>query len=179
MTLAQEIRPAAHGHPSLRDVLRLVPTSVSIVCTLDDGDPVGHTVGSFSSISLDPPLVGYFAMRTSATLAAIRRHGAFSVNVLGDREADLARLYSRRPSERFASTRWAPGPRGCPHLAGAVAVIDCDVHQVLAVGDHDLVVGRVVDATTSVEKDPLIHVGSRFRQLTRAEPTRGQSTGVA
>ncbi len=80
----------------LRQALRHVPTAVTVVCTLDGQVPVGHTIGSFVSASLDPPLVGYFAMRSSTTLGVVRRTGAFSVNVLGEHQVELARRV-RRP----------------------------------------------------------------------------------
>ncbi len=78
----------------LRTVLGHVPTSVAVVCTLDGHEPVGHTVGSFVSVSLDPPLVGYFAMRWSGTLAAVRRSGVFSVNVLAEDQVALGRVFA-------------------------------------------------------------------------------------
>jgi 3-hydroxy-9,10-secoandrosta-1,3,5(10)-triene-9,17-dione monooxygenase reductase component len=157
----------------LRQVLRHVPTAVTVVCTLDENVPVGHTIGSFVSASLDPPLVGYFAMRSSATLGAVRRSGAFSVNVLGEHQVELGRLFADRSGEPFASVRWEPGARGCPHLVGAVAVLDCDVDQVLTVGDHDLVIGRVTDTTVAVAgRGPLLFSGGRFRALARSTPAR-------
>jgi len=82
---------------SLRQVLRHVPTSVTVVCALDGNVPVGHTIGSFVSVSLDPPLVGYFAMRSSRTLGVVRRTGEFSVNVPGGPQGGRARVFDDRP----------------------------------------------------------------------------------
>ena len=158
---------------SLRRVLRHVPTSVTVVCTLDGNDPVGHTIGSFVSASLDPPLVGYFAMRSSATLWAVRRSGVFSVNVMGEHQVELARRFADRCDDPFDGVRWKPGPRGCPHLVAAVAVLDCEVDQVLTVGDHELVVGRVAAATVRAPgRGPLLFSGGRFRALSGSTPVQ-------
>ena len=150
----------------LRQVLRHVPTSVTVVCTLDGNHPVGHTIGSFVSASLDPPLVGYFAMRSSGTLAAVRRSGRFSVNVLGEHQVELGRRFADRSGEPFDGVRWEPGALGCPHLDGVLAVLDCDVEQVVPVGDHELVIGRVVGTTVAPGgPDPLVFARGRFRTL--------------
>ena len=95
MSRSEPGRPGADPR-LLRQALRHVPTAVTVVCTLDGQVPVGHTIGSFVSASLDPPLVGYFAMRSSTTLGVVRRTGAFSVNVLGEHQVELARRV-RRP----------------------------------------------------------------------------------
>jgi flavin reductase (DIM6/NTAB) family NADH-FMN oxidoreductase RutF len=154
---------------SLRQVLRSVPTSVAVVCTLRDATPVGHTIGTFMSVSLDPPLAGYLAMRGSETLEAVRRSGAFSVNLLGAHQAELGWRFAQRSSDRpdrFAGVAWRPGPDGCPHLSGAAAVLDCDLHDVLEVGDHELVLGRVTAASTaSPAGPPLVFSGGRFTTL--------------
>ena len=151
---------------ALRQVLRSVPTSVAVVSTLTDATPVGHTIGTFVSVSLDPPLVGYLATPASETLDAVRRSGAFSVNVLGAHQGELGRRFAQRSSDRpdrFAGVAWRPGPNGCPHLPGAAAVVDCDLHDVLAVGDHELALGRVTAATTpSPAGPPLVFSGGRF-----------------
>ena len=108
------IVPTEVGARQLRRILRQVPTSVTVVCTLDGQDPVGHTIGSFVSVSLDPPLVGYFAMRSVATLGAVRRSGRFSVNVLAEHQVALGQLFADRSDERFDGVRWKPGAGGCP-----------------------------------------------------------------
>ena len=157
----------------VRQALRHVPTAVTVVCTLDGRVPVGHTIGSFVSASLHPPLVGYFAMRSSTTLGVVRRTGAFSVNVLGEHQVELARVFAHRSGEPFDGVRWERGTHGRPHLVGAVAVLDCDVDQVLAIGDHELVIGRVVAVTVPTpDPDPLLFAGGRFRALSRSTPVQ-------
>lgn len=154
---------------TLRRLLRPVPTSVSVVCTLRGTTPVGHTIGSFASVSLDPPLVGYLAGRGSGTLEAIRRSGAFSVNVLAAHQGGLAVRFAQRsgdppgPAGRFAEVAWRPGSNGCPHLPGALMVIECDLHDVVGAGDHELVLGRVTTATAATAgARPLVFAGGAF-----------------
>ena len=157
----------------LRAVLAHVPTSVTVVTTLDGPRPVGATIGSFGSVSLDPPLVAYFAIRGSATLAAVRRHGAFIVNVLADGDADLARVFAGRSADRFHGVPWRLGAGGCPQLDAAIVVVGCDVHQVLAVGDHDMVVGRVT--STDVQHPglgPLVRAAGAYQRLARVPASR-------
>ena len=105
--------------------------------------------------------------------ASVRRSGAFSVNVLGEHQVELARLFADRTGEAFDRVRWEAGARGCPHLVGAVAVLDCDVDQVLTVGDHELVIGRVAAATVRASgRGPLLFSGGRFRALSPGTPAR-------
>jgi flavin reductase (DIM6/NTAB) family NADH-FMN oxidoreductase RutF len=161
----------------LRHALRSVPTSVAVVCTLSGATPVGHTIGTFVSVSLDPPLVGYLAMHGSWTLEAVRRSGAFSVNVLGAHQAELGRRFAQRSSDqsdRFFGVPWRPGPNGCPHLAGTAAVLDCDLHEVLTLGDHELVIGRVTAATTATSATPpLVFSGGSFTTVADLGPEPG------
>lgn len=155
----------------LRQVLGHVPTSVSVVCTMDGPDPAGATIGSFVSVSLDPPLVAYFAMRSSSTLSAVRRAGVFSVNVLAEDQAELSEVFARGTADRFRGVRWERGPGGSPHLDGALVVLDCDVDGVVAVGDHEMVVGRVTRVTAQRPGvEPLVFARGRFRGLSRAHP---------
>lgn len=157
----------------LRQVLGHVPTSLAVVSTMDGPDPVGCTVGSFVSVSLEPPLVGYFAMEESWTLRAIRHHGAFSVNVLAEDQADLADRFSRPFIDRFGGTSWRPGAGGCPHLDGALIVVDCDLDGVLTVGDHEMVVGRVTVATARRPGvDPLVFARGRFHGYSKTHQVR-------
>ncbi len=168
------------GHPSagvdprqLRRVLRRVPTSLAVVSTMDARTPVGCTIGSFVSASLDPPLTAWFAMRSSSTLAVVRRHRAFSVNVLAEDQAGLAEVFAGASADRFDGVGWRLGPGGSPHLDGALVVLDCELHDVVTVGDHEMVLGRLTGA--SVRRPgvaPLVFAGGQGRGLPLARPAR-------
>ncbi len=150
----------------LREALAHVPTSVVVVTTMDGTEPVGSTIGSLVSVSLDPPLVAYFAMKTSSTLRAVRRARAFSVNVLAGGQDELARAFARSREERFRSVAWTRGPGGMPHLDGALMALDCHLEEVLTVGDHEMVVGRVIGLTAARPSlEPLVFARGTLRGL--------------
>jgi len=132
--------PTAEG---FRTVLGHVPTPVVVVTAMGEGGPLGLAIGSFTSVSLDPLLVGFFPARTSTSWAAIRPVGVFCVNVLADDQTDVSRTFAARGVDRFAGVTWHPAPSGAPILDGAVAWIDCLLDDELDAGDHALVLGRV------------------------------------
>lgn len=119
------------------------PTGVAVVTAILDGRPVGFTVGSFGSVSLEPPLVGFLATRTSTTWPEVRAAGAFCVNVLGAGGEEVCWQFSRPSDDRFASVEWSPAPSGAPVLRCASLWVDCTVDEVLPAGDHLMVLGRV------------------------------------
>lgn len=135
-----------------RNVLGHFPTGVTVITGLSDGQPVGFTIGSFTSVSLEPPLVGFLPMTTSDTWAEIAPSGAFCVNVLSRQQADLCWKFAKSGSEtaRFDDVAWHPAPSGAPILDRAVAWIDCTVEEVYEMGDHYFVLGRV----GSLDADP-------------------------
>jgi 3-hydroxy-9,10-secoandrosta-1,3,5(10)-triene-9,17-dione monooxygenase reductase component len=129
-----------------RAVLGHFPTGVTIVTGVSAGLPIGFTVGSFTSISLDPPLVGFFAMNDSDTWLAMASTNGFCVNVLRNTQADLCWRFARSGNEniRFDGLPWQPAPvTGSPVIDGVGAWIDCAIERTLVLGDHALVVGAV------------------------------------
>ncbi len=129
-----------------RQVLGQVPTSVVVVTGFDaDGVPQGITIGSFVSVSLDPPLVGFLPGTSSRTWAAIATAKKFTVNVLAANQGDLCWRFAKEADDRFAGVDWSPSGNGCPRLAGSIAVIDCDLESNDIYGDHHFAVGRVTD----------------------------------
>jgi flavin reductase (DIM6/NTAB) family NADH-FMN oxidoreductase RutF len=127
--------------------------------------PVAMTVGSFTSVSLDPPLVGFFPDQSSTTWPSIERAGQFVVNVLGDHQAKLCRAFSRRGIDRFHGVPWRPGRAGSPLIDGATAWIDCDLHSVTPAGDHHFVLGRVQDLSLGTRRSPLVFHGGRYTSI--------------
>ena len=142
----------AFDSAQFRNVLGHFPTGVTIVTGLEGDAPVGFTIGSFTSVSLDPPLVGFLPQKNSDTWMMMEAAGRFCVNVLSRDQADLCWKFSKRGNERerFDGVEWQPGPTGSPILHRAVAWIDCEVEQVYEMGDHWFVLGRVV----ALDADP-------------------------
>lgn len=142
-----------------RQVLGHFPTGVTVVTTSSSRGPAGLTIGSFSSISLEPPLVGFFPGVTSDTWPAIEESGSFCVNVLGADQGELCWRFAKDiDGDRFADVPWQPAPTGSPILGGAVAWIDCTVADVHTIGDHLLVVGAVqaLDVAAAESPDPML-----------------------
>lgn len=130
-----------------RQVLGHFPTGVTVVtATSADGTPVGFTIGSFTSVSLDPPLVGFLPMSDSSRWTAINASGSFCVNILGADQGDLCWRFAKTSIEQpFEGIGWQPSPiTGSPVLDGVIGWIDCTIEQVVPAGDHDFVLGRVV-----------------------------------
>lgn len=141
-----------------RSVLGRFPTGVVAVTATDDHQqPVGMVVGSFTSVSLDPPLVAYLPSKSSSTYTQLRKQNRFCVSVLSDRQQDDCRdLAIKKGSDKFSAARWRASPLGSPIYDDAVAWIDCMVEAELDVGDHYIVIGRVVDLQMGQPASPLI-----------------------
>lgn len=128
-----------------RQVLGHVPTSVVVVTGKGtDGTPHGITIGSFVSVSLDPPLVGFLPGLNSRSWSEIAAGGRFCVNVLADGQDELCWRFAKESDDRFAGIEWVDSPHGMPELAGCIATIDCSVHSQIELGDHYMVVGHVL-----------------------------------
>ena len=150
-----------------RQVMANWPTGVSVVTGLStDGLPLGMVIGSFTSISLSPPLVGFFVKSDSATWQAIEAQGGrFCVNVLHHRQAALCSTFSTgEPAHRFDHVEHTPGPSGRPHIVGCCAWIDACCDKVVQLGDHILVLGRVLDMQTGADALPLVFAKGRLHR---------------
>ncbi|MFI9546968.1 flavin reductase family protein [Streptomyces sp. NPDC052016] len=149
-----------------RRVLGHFATGVSVITApaADDEDtPAGFACQSFSSLSLDPPLVAFMVGRTSATWPRIARSGVFCVNVLSAAQAGLCRAFAVSGADKFAGVAHDRAPAsGSPRLAGTLAWIDCTIHAVHTGGDHLIVVGRVEALGTGEEAAPLLFHKGRF-----------------
>ena len=148
-----------------RQALARHPAGVAIV-TLRG--PAGLTVTSFSSASLDPPLVSFYIGHGSSNWPAVRAAEYFAVNLMDHGQEAVAARFARKGADRFGpETQWGPGPGDLPLLAGATTHLICATHAMLTVGDHELVVGRVEHAIIGSGEPPLLHHQGRF---TRPEP---------
>ncbi|MCE2689509.1 MAG: flavin reductase family protein [Rubrivivax sp.] len=128
----------------LRRALGRFGTGVTIVSTLDaQGSPVGVTANSFSSVSLQPPIVLWSLRRASPSLAAFDATGRFVINVLALEQVELSRRFASAVPDKFTGVEHAPGLGGLPVVQGCAAVFECRTEQRLEVGDHILFLGRV------------------------------------
>ncbi len=137
-----------------RQVLGHFPTGVTVITGMAGDIPAGFTIGSFTSVSLDPPLVGFLPQTTSDTWAAIAPSGRFCVNVLGaDQAAECWKFAKKGAIDCFDDLVWHVGIGGSPILDDAIAWMECSVEVIYEVGDHFFVVGRVIEMSHA-ETDP-------------------------
>ena len=151
----------------LRDALGCFATGVTVVTTINEaGEPLGLTANSFTSVSLDPPLILFALARKSANLAAFEQAGRFAVNVLHIGQQPVGGRFASRDVARFDGVDWAVrGEGGSPILAGSLASFDCRTHAVHDGGDHLIFVGHVDHAWFEPHRDPLLYFRGKFRRL--------------
>ncbi|GAA4371066.1 flavin reductase family protein [Actinomadura verrucosospora] len=170
--------PSATGldPAAFRSVLGRFPTGVVAVTALDpaSGRPAGLAVNSFTSVSLDPPLVAFCVAHTSTTWPVMRTAARLCVNILAESQQDVSeRLAFGSGPEKFAGVAWTHGPGGAPLIDGAVAWIECSVEQEHLAGDHLIVVARAHDLAEHRDEGPLVFYGGRYGAFTRFTPSRG------
>jgi flavin reductase (DIM6/NTAB) family NADH-FMN oxidoreductase RutF/DNA-binding IclR family transcriptional regulator len=140
-----------------RTVLGHFPTGVAVVTGIDaDGNPAGMAVGSFTSVSLDPPLVAFMPDRSSTSWPRFRDSGSFCVNILGAEQESVCRAFAARGGDKFADLSWRPAGSGSPVIDGVLAWIDCDLDVVHEAGDHYIVIGRVRELDIGTPALPLV-----------------------
>ncbi len=139
-----------------RQVLGHFPTGVTVITALRGDEPVGLAVGSFCSVSLDPPLVGFFPDRSSSSWPKIEEAGSFCVNILAEEQEDVCRRFAMKGDDKFSGLGWRPAGSGAPLLDGVLAWIDCDIDQVVDAGDHFLVLGAVRELEVVHDGAPLV-----------------------
>ncbi|HZB20995.1 MAG TPA: flavin reductase family protein [Blastococcus sp.] len=160
-------RPAPDGAPPIvdprlmREVLGHFASGVTVVTADTEDGPIGFTCQSFSSLSLDPPLIAFAPARTSQTWPRLRDMGRFCVNVLAEGQDAVSQNFARSGADKFAGVAWTPSPHGSPVLDDVVAWIDGELWAEYDGGDHTIVVARVLDLGAHPDRRPLLfHRGS-------------------
>ena len=150
---------------TLRRVLAAFPTGVTALAALVDGEPVGMAANSFTSVSLDPPLVSVCVATTSSTWPILRRAGRIGVSVLSHEQEAASRSLASRGIDRFAGLSWHATDDGAILLDGASAWFDCSAEREIRAGDHEIVLLNVHGLGTDPLTPPLVFHGSRYRRL--------------
>ena len=148
--------PAGVDARELRTALGHFATGVAVITARDVRGPVGMTVNSFCSVSLDPPLVLFCPSRESRTWPVIERAGRFCVNVLGHEQQDVSTVFGRGGEDKFNGTPWRFSPGGAPLLDGVLTWLDCAIDTVHEAGDHYVVIGRVTELGPPGDGRPLL-----------------------
>lgn len=150
-----------------KDAMSRFATGVTVVAGSEDGHPVGFTCQAFVSLSVDPPFVAVAPARTSTSWPRIARAGRFCVNVLADHQEKLCRTFAVSGGDKFEGVDWRPAPvTGSPVIDGSIAWVDCEVALVHDAGDHELIIGQVLDLGTA-EGFPLLFFRSRLATVAR------------
>src|SRR4029079_14661426 len=161
----QEYR-SGHAPRTLRDALGCFATGVTVVTCLNAaGEPAGITVNSFTSVSLDPPLLLVCLAQPAASAGALIEASHFAVNMLQTGEQPASITFSTRVEDRFGSTPWSCGEAGAPILKDSLSVFECERFGVHDGGDHHLLVGQVVKASFDASLDPLLYFRGKYRRL--------------
>lgn len=153
-----------------RAALHRLPTGVVLVAGVASGEPVGMVVGTFTSVSVEPPLVGYLPARASRSHRLLDAADTFCASILAADQAEVSHRFSNRGGPGFSGLRWLPGPGGAPIIPGCVAWVAFVRHAVVEAGDHLLVLGAVTASGIGRPAPPLVHQDGRFGSAELAPP---------
>jgi 3-hydroxy-9,10-secoandrosta-1,3,5(10)-triene-9,17-dione monooxygenase reductase component len=142
---------------AMREVMGHFASGVTVVTAVTDGGPIGFTCQSFSSLSLDPPLVVFAPGRASRTWPLLRGIGRFCINVLAEGQDAVSQNFARSGVDKFAGVPWRPSALGSPVLDDVVAWIDAELWAEYDGGDHTLAVARVLDLGADERRRPLLY----------------------
>lgn len=151
---------------TLRDAMGCFATGVTIITAhAPDGRPVGLTANSFTSVSLDPPLLLVCIANNSGSAEVLRGTDDFAVNVLQIGQQPVSNLFAGKSEDRFSGTRWEVGEYGAPILPSSLGIFECKRHTLHEAGDHFILVGRVEKASFEPRRDPLLYFRGKYRRL--------------
>jgi len=139
-----------------------------VVTSLADRAPVGMTCQSFSSVSLEPPLVMFCPAKTSRAWPLMQRAGYFCVNFLSAHQADVSNAMATKGTDKYDGINWKPAATGAPLIDGVLGFVDCVVHSVHEAGDHFVVLGRVKELGFGDDGDPLLYYRGSYDTIGRA-----------
>ncbi|NEA21713.1 flavin reductase [Actinomadura bangladeshensis] len=150
---------------SFRDVLGRFTTGVVLITARSQDGPAGMAANSFTSVSLDPPLIAVCAAHTSTTWPSIRATGGFAVTILGDADRDVCAAFATPGADRFSGRPWDRTPAGHPLLPTGLAWLDCRIDTIHQAGDHELVIARATTWSLAGDADPLVFHSGRYTRL--------------
>ena len=163
-TIAQPSAAQA-GAPTpdeMRRVLGHFATGVTVVTGIDDEGPVGFACQSFASVSLDPPLILICADHRGRAWPRIRKTGRFCVNVLHEEQSDLCARFGSSRGRKYEDLEWDLSDWNTPSLPGVLIRVHAEVHNVHVAGDHDIVIGRVLELDTVSDERPMLFFRGKF-----------------
>ncbi len=163
--MTDPVSPGRFDHEVLRAAFGAFPTGVTAVCAERGGEVIGLAASSFTSVSLNPPLVSVCIARTSSTWPRLVVGGSLGVSVLADDQGAVARQLAVRSPDRFAGIRRRSAPSGAVHIEHSCLWLECALTREFPAGDHVIALLEVEEITTFPEREPLVFHSSEFRQL--------------
>lgn len=166
----QDAASGAGGSPfdarAFRNALGQFATGVAIITAMgQDQKPIGMTMSSFNSVSLDPPLILFSVERKSYSLRAMLDAKGYAVNILSREQEHLATKFARALSDKFAGVEHEPGFAQAPLLRDALAHFECAPYANYDGGDHVIFVGRVIRFSARTDLDPLVFFRGKYADL--------------
>ncbi len=154
-----------------RDAMGRFATGVTVVTGIGaDGGPVGLTVNSFNSVSLEPPLILFSLDRAENSMGPFSDCSHFAVNVLGEHQAELSQAFAARDgADKWIGVSWRPGRNACPLLAGVLATFECTTETTHDGGDHVIFIGRVDHVATAASGRPLLFFQGDYARMDSGE----------
>jgi flavin reductase (DIM6/NTAB) family NADH-FMN oxidoreductase RutF len=150
---------------ALRAAFACFPSGVTAVCGKRDEVPIGMAASSFTSVSIDPPLVSLCVARTSTTWPELVQLERVGLSVLAAGHGPVARSLSSKSGDRFSGVGWTASPSGAVFVHGSTLWLECSLFGQVTAGDHDIVILRIVSFETYPDVAPMIFHGSTFREL--------------
>lgn len=134
--------------------------------TTDENNiPLGLTVNSFASVSLDPLLVLWSIDHKVSSIEAFKNRGKFAIHILAGNQSELCKTFASKDVDRFASCNWALSPLGLPVIEGAFAVLECETYKTIEAGDHTILIGAVQNIQVDKELNPMLYHRRHFGEI--------------
>lgn len=150
-----------------REALGHYASGITVITSHIDGENVGFTCQSFYSVSMNPPLVSFSVMSSSASFPKIRQAGRFAVNILSEEQVKISNQFARRGADKWDGVEWQESPLGNPIIAGSLHWLDCEIYAEHAAGDHLIVIGEVkaIDLQEAAPTQPLLYFKGQYRNI--------------
>ncbi len=150
---------------ALRNAMGNFATGITVVTAINEnGEPQGMTANSFSSVSLEPPLISWCVGKDSRLFELFGKTNHFAVHILHSGQQAVSQLFAGPEENKFDQLSWCPGINGVPLLDDCASVFQCEMEHRYPGGDHTILVGRVLDFT-SMPMPPLIFHGGQYQEL--------------
>lgn len=150
----------------LRDCFGLFATGVIIATTVFDGDLYGMTINSFSSTSLEPPLLLFSVDNKSSNLEAFQKSQYFSLSILSEQQLTLAQQFAKPANKtKWQVEKYFAAKSGSPIFEQSIGYFECERYDVVKAGDHHIIIGKIISCAKLKQNKPLLYVGGAFSVL--------------